>query len=100
MHVRHQNASVHVEDAPNQQPLISKTENRSHVASAPCTTLWSDRPLTVTKGRLIGVRKTGQNVEVALLATGTTSLIWQPANSLLTQSQINRWLSSSSFDTK
>ena len=90
MHVRFQNASVHLEDAPIKQPLISKPENRPQTTSASCTTLWSDRPFVAARGRLIGLKKTGQNIEVALIANGTTSLTWLPANSLLSQSQINR----------
>jgi hypothetical protein len=100
MYVRHHNAAVHIEDTPNKQTLASEPANRYQTASAQSTILWSDRPFTVTRGRLIGVKRTGQNIEVALIANGTTSLTWLAANSLLTQSQINRWLSSSSFHTK
>ena len=100
MHARHQNASVHIEDAPNKQPRINKPEHLSQATSAPRATLWAARPFTVARGRLIGVRKTALLIEVALIANGTTSLTWLPANSVLTQSQINRWLSSSSFYSK
>jgi hypothetical protein len=100
MYVRYQNALVHIEDAPIKQALITKSTNPHPTANAPRTTLWADRPFTVAKGRLLGVRKTGLLIEVALMASGSTSLAWQPANNLLTQSQINRWLNSCSFRTK
>jgi hypothetical protein len=100
MHIKFLNAAVHIDAAPNKQPTVGKCENRSQAASAPCMTLWSDRPFVVSRGRLIGVRKTALLIEVALIVDGTTSLTWLPANSLLTQSQINRWLSSCSFRTK
>ena len=100
MYVRHHNAAVHTEDTPNKQTLASEPANRNQTASAQSTILWSDRPFTVARGRLIGIKKTVQNIEVALIADGTTSLTWLPANSLLTQSQINRWLGSSTFHSK
>jgi hypothetical protein len=100
MYVRYQNALVHIEDATIKQALITKPTNPHPTATAPRTTLWADRPFTVARGRLLGVRKTGLLIEVALLASGSASLTWQPANSVITQSQINRWLNSCTFRTK
>jgi hypothetical protein len=97
MYVKFHNAAVFVGDTPAKQASISKPKNTTQNATPPCVTLWSDRPFAVSKGRLVGVRKTGQSVEVALVATGSTSVTWLPPESVLTQTQIHRWLTNSSF---
>jgi hypothetical protein len=97
MYVKFQNAAVFVGGTIKKLALVSKPKNLAQSVEPPCITLWSDRPFAVHKGRLVGVRKTGQSVEVALVATGSTSVTWLPPESLLTQTQIHRWLTSSSF---
>ncbi len=102
MYVKFQNAAVFVEPQftrptptnshPPRQLPIQATETKQI-----CLTLWSDRPFALACGRLVGVRKTGNQIEVALVATGTQSVAWMPADKLLSQTQINRWLASSSF---
>lgn len=97
MYVKFQNAAVFVDDTLAKQASVSKPKNLATSASPTCITLWSDRPLAVQKGRLVGVRKSGQSIEVALVATGSTSVTWLPPKSILTQKQIHRWLTNSSF---
>jgi hypothetical protein len=97
MYAKFQNAAVFMDDTVAKQASVNKPKNPPQNAAPPCVTLWSDRPLTLSKGRVIGVRKTGQFVEVALVATSSTSVTWLPPEGVLTQAQIHRWLTSSSF---
>lgn len=110
MYVKFQNAAVFVEDrAANHFSAIGAGDPTPPVQSCRTTppswnppnkearsTLWADRPFTVPRGRLIGVRKSGKLVEVALVV-GSSSTTWVAADEVLSQAQINRWLASSSF---
>lgn len=93
MHVRFQNAAVFVESAPNQAAHREPTPR----PKLPATTLWADRPFAIGQGKLVGVRRSGSVIEVALVASGEGRPKWLLADKVLNQTQVNRWLSSSSF---
>ena len=97
MYVKFQNAAVFVDDKLAQQTAINTNTRASQDIHPTCTTLWATKPLMVPKGRVVGVRKIGQSIQVGIVATGNTSVGWLPSASLLTQAQINRWMNSSSF---
>ena len=100
MYIKFQNAAVFVGEALAKQASVSKHKNPAQNSTPPSITLWSDRPFSVSKGRLVGVRKPGQSVEVALVITGGTTVTWLPPEGLLTQAQINRWLTNSSVSVR
>lgn len=97
MYLKFPNAAVYIVSASEKPNIASQQAKPSQIAGAPSITLWSDRPFTLSVGRLVGVRKTGASIELALMPTGKTSLVWLPADGLLTKAQVNRWLSTSSF---
>ena len=93
MHVRFQNAAVFVEA----QSIQTKQPRPTKPASQSFTTLWASRSFPVNNGKLVGVRLNGQTVEVALRTSGTQALMWVTASTVLTQTQVNRWLANNVF---
>lgn len=97
MYVKFPRATVFVGDALAKQAPTSKPTRPSQNSAPPCITLWSSRPFSVALGRAVAVRKTGQSVEVGFVPVGSTSVAWLPADQILSQAQIARWLATSSF---
>lgn len=96
MHVRFPRAAVDVAPPVSSHPGVN--QNRSGTSkprSAP--TLWATRPLTVSQGRLLGVRLRDGVVYVALASTERDGLRWIKATSILTEAQVAAWRRGSRF---
>ena len=97
MYVKFQRATVFVGETLAKQTPASKLPQPHQIATLPSITLWASRPFSVSRGRAVAVRKTGQSVEVGFVSVGSTSMVWLPPERVLSQAQISRWLAISSF---
>jgi hypothetical protein len=97
MYVKFPRATVFVGDTLAKQAPPSKPSRSSQIPPPQCITLWASRPLSVPQGRAVAVRKTGSSVDLGLVPVGNTSVAWLPADQILSQAQIARWLATSSF---
>lgn len=98
MHSRYQRAAVATEEplffhrrAAN--PRLSVSLNPSKFARV----LWASSAMPVQAGRLVGVRLVGQAIEVALVRPGAERLDWVVADTVMTESQVSKWLRMARF---
>jgi len=93
MHIRTPRAAVAADSAP---PAL--TTHSTPTPPAPRTpTLWASRPLCVRAGRLLGVRLSGGDLQVALVADGADAVRWVPAEKALTERQADDWARNAAF---
>lgn len=60
--------------------------------------LWASAPLHTTGGRAVAVRRTAPlEVEVAWIRDGQTRIEWVPAQRVLTEKQVRRWVQNARF---
>ena len=100
MYVRHQNAAVYVGEKSTRQTPPCEPKTLPLGPTEPSKTLWANRPINISRGRLVAVKKTGHSIQVGLVKSGNSPVVWLPPDEVLTQTQINRWLSTSAFHTK
>jgi hypothetical protein len=94
MYVRTPNAAIPV-DTSNDNELTNQANLSPPFRSR--VTLWAERPLQVRAGRLLGVRLTGQRLQVALVANKTGVLTWVQPSSVLSDAQAETWVKSTRF---
>lgn len=98
MHLRYPRAAVAAEPSPSVGSLadIFPTPRAGTDAPRP-QVLWASPALPVRAGRLVGVRRVGQAVQVALIKPGEDRLRWVAAESVLTEFQARTWVQTAQF---
>lgn len=100
MYVKFQNAAVYVGEESTRQTPPCEPKTLPLYPTEPSKTLWANRPFNISRGRVVAVKKTGHSIQVGLVKSGHTSVVWVSPDEVLTQAQTHRWLSTSSFHTK
>lgn len=100
MYVKFQNAAVYVGEESTRQTPPCEPKTLPLYPTEPSKTLWANRPFNISRGRVVAVKKTGHSIQVGLVKSGNTSVVWVSPDEVLTQAQTHRWLSTSSFHTK
>jgi hypothetical protein len=81
--------------------LLDPQERRAPpLAARPATqwqTLWAEKPLDLPQGRVLGVRKRDEELQVAWVPKATLLMKWQPAAQVLTSRQVQAWLAGNEF---
>jgi hypothetical protein len=93
MHIRTPRAAIAAESAPTAHTTSATPAPR---AQRP-PTLWASRPLHVRAGRLLGVRLSGDELEVGLVADGADAVRWVSAEKALTERQAEDWVRTAVF---
>ncbi|WP_070397439.1 hypothetical protein [Hydrogenophaga sp. PML113] len=98
MHIRFARAAVTAELSPSDEsfddmfsiPQAGTDVPRSNV-------LWASPALSVPAGRLLGVRRFDQAVQVALIKPGEDRLRWVASEAVLSEFQARTWAQTSRF---
>jgi len=98
MHLRYPRAAVAAESSSSVGPLadIFPTPRAGTEVPRP-QVLWASPALSIRAGRLVGVRRVGQVVQVALIKPGEDRLRWVAAESVLTEFQARAWVQTAQF---
>lgn len=98
MHLRYPRAAIAAESSSSVGPLADIFPTHQAGTDVPRPqVLWASPALPTRAGRLVGVRRNGQAVQVALIKHGEDRLRWVAAESVLTEFQAMAWVQTSQF---